>query len=104
MTTIVVALSLVIVLGQTSSGVAVEQASAGLIEESAALPTQIDSGGCWHQVQEGETLRSISRDYFGTARQWRFIQQANGVDPVPVAGTALWIPAAFGSEMLVATQ
>jgi len=52
-----------------------------------------ESPGVWHQVREGDTLRSISRSYYGTARNWRVIQLANEVEvPLP-QGRALWIPA-----------
>lgn len=85
---IVLLLSITLVVSQVGRGVAVEEGGGA---------TAVASGGCWHQVQEGETLRSISRDYFGSVRYWRLIQQSNGADIQPASGSALWIPSAFGS-------
>ena len=86
---IVFLLSVTLVVSQVGRGVAVEEGGGA---------TSVASGGCWHQVQEGETLRSISRDYFGSVRYWRLIQQSNGADVQPASGSALWIPSAFGGH------
>lgn len=50
------------------------------------------SAGHWHRVVAGETLRSVAQRYYGSSRQWRTVQIANGADLHPAVGTVLWIP------------
>lgn len=49
-------------------------------------------GGCWHVVRRGESLRSIARHYYGSARLWRTVQVANDVGLRPHPGVRLWVP------------
>ncbi len=57
-----------------------------------------------HIVQKGETLSSISKQYYGTVGRWRDIQKANGIaDPRRMApGVALRIPPAEGGSRSLA--
>ena len=48
--------------------------------------------GIWHSCQQGETLRSIAMDYYGSAREWRTLQIANSAPLIPEVNTLLWIP------------
>ena len=75
------------------------QSDRGLPAQERGAATGVTTGGCWHRVTAGETLRSISRDYFGSSRYWRLIQQSNGAEVRPAAGVALWIPATFSSAL-----
>ena len=75
------------------------QSDRGLPAQEGGDATVLAAGGCWHRVTAGETLRSISRDYFGSSRYWRLIQQSNGAEVRPAAGVALWIPATFSSAL-----
>ena len=63
--------------------------------EGAQVPReqQLDKlSGVWHRTSEGETLRSIATQYYGSTRQWRTLQIANSVALVPSPNTRLWIP------------
>ncbi len=53
----------------------------------------VEEGGLWHTVTDGETLRTIARNYYGTSRLWRAVQLANDVPQRPAHGTRLWLPA-----------
>lgn len=64
-------------------------------EPPAAAGLEQPSAGVWHVVDEGESLRSLARRYYGSARMWRTLQMANDVDQLPHAGTRIWVPAGF---------
>lgn len=68
--------------------------------EPAAEPEPPKPRTFTHVVQKGDTLSSISKQYYGTVGRWRDIQTANGIsDPRRIVpGVALKIPAAEGGE------
>ena len=53
---------------------------------------QITRDGRWHLVAHGESLRSISRRYYGSARLWRSLQVSNDSGQYPVPGSRIWVP------------
>ncbi|TVR43953.1 MAG: LysM domain-containing protein [Planctomycetota bacterium] len=67
-----------------------------MLDESTQTPLMEQpaprSQGMWHEVQEGETLRSVAEAYYGSARQWRTLQIANNAAQRPQPGDRLWIP------------
>lgn len=70
---------------------------------AAAHPMPVEPGedvhaeGQWHLVEAGEDLRTISRRYYGSGRQWRVLQVANDVGLEPRPGLRLWIPGAMAA-------
>ena len=62
------------------------RATVDTVIERSPLPA-----GQWHEVQDGENLRMISRQYFGTNRNWRTLQMVNDVSMYPRPGTKVWI-------------
>ena len=63
-------------------------------EEQTASAASVDSGR-WHTVAEGETLRSIARQHYGSSRLWRMLQVANNTEGLPRTGQRLWLPSAL---------
>ena len=65
------------------------------------------AGGRWYVVQEGENLRLISQQFYGSAYHYRIIQLSNDVGLYPQPGQRLWIPASadamFAEEDFEAT-
>lgn len=55
-------------------------------------PEAGQSSARWHQVAEGESLRSIAHHYYGSGRHWRTLQIANDADHLLAPGTMLLIP------------
>jgi nucleoid-associated protein YgaU len=65
-----------------------------LVETPRGDEVQAPPGARLHVVARGEVLGAISQQYYGTARRWREIAQANGIsDPESLrAGQRLIIP------------
>jgi nucleoid-associated protein YgaU len=70
--------------------------TAGGAEEPEPEPEPADDGQTYYTVQEGDSLRSIAKAYYGTIFKWRLIYEANydsmsGVDMI-YPGQVLLIP------------
>jgi LysM repeat protein len=71
-----------------------EPAGPAVIEpEPVSAPTVASSASRTHRVQRGETLQSISSEYYGTVRRWRSIADANSIGEYDLQiGMELTIP------------